>query len=80
MNTCSFAKYQKMNGDLLKTSKSFQKKSHSADTNRKGDPLVSSDCLCFVKKLRGGLPDLAGRVVLVVSVKSVDYAYILLSD
>ena len=47
----SIAKYQKTwrgpFGDIKKFSK---KKSHSAEKNRKGDPLVSSGFVGYVKK------------------------------
>ena len=41
---------KKLGGGLLETLKNFRKKVHSAEKNRKGDPLVSSGFVGYVKK------------------------------
>ena len=51
--TYSVAKYQKIRkGDSFETLKIFRKKSHNAEKNRKGDPLVSSGFVGYVKKVK----------------------------
>ena len=51
--TYSVAKYQKTrNGDSSETLKKFRKKSHSAEKNEMGDPLVSSGFVGYVKKVK----------------------------
>ena len=55
INIDSVAKYQKTRrGDPLGTKKIFEKKSHSAENNSKGDPIVSS---CFVSYDKNGLTE-----------------------
>ena len=53
INIYSVAKYQKTRkGDSFETFKNFQKKSHNAEKDRKGDPLVSSGFVGYVKKVK----------------------------
>ena len=53
INIHSVAKYQKTRKTgPFETLKIFGKKSHSAEKNRKGDPLVSSGFLGYVKKVK----------------------------
>ena len=50
INIYSVAKYQKTRkGDSFETLKNFRKKSHNAEKNRNGDPLVSSGFVGYVK-------------------------------
>ena len=52
INIYSVAKYQKTRkGDSFETLKDFRKKSHNAETKiERGDPLVSSGFVGYVKK------------------------------
>ena len=53
INIYSVAKYQKTRkGDSFETLKDFRKKSNSAKKNLKGDPLVSSGFVGYVKKVK----------------------------
>ena len=53
INIYSVAKYHKTRkGDSFETLKKFRKKSHSAEKNRKGDHLVSSSFVGYVKKVK----------------------------
>ena len=56
INIYSVAKYQKTRkGDSFETLKNFRKKSHNAEKIERGDPLVSSGFVGYVKivKLKG---------------------------
>ena len=83
-------KYRKIRrGDPLDTKKISKKKSHSAEKNSKGDPVVSSG---FVSYDKNGVTERGDPLHYLKctprlpiqyfssSVKSVQYAYILLSD
>ena len=54
INIYSVAKYHKTRkGDSFETLKSFRKKLHNAEKNRKGgDPLISSCFVGYVKKVK----------------------------
>ena len=54
INIYSVAKYQKTRkGDSFETLKKFRKKSHNAEKNiERGDPLVSSGFVDYVKKVK----------------------------
>ena len=53
INIYSVAKYQKTRkGDSFEALKNFRKKSHNAEKNQKGDPLVSSGFVGYVKKVK----------------------------
>ena len=53
INIYSAAKYQKTRKrDSFETLKYFRKKSHNAEKNRKGDPLVSSGFVGYVRKVK----------------------------
>ena len=57
INIYSVAKYQKTRkGDSFETLKNFRKKSHNAEKIERGDPLVSSGFVGYVKivKMKGG--------------------------
>ena len=57
INIYSVAKYQKTRkGDSFETLKNFPKKSHNAEKIERGDPLVSSGFVGYVKivKMKGG--------------------------
>ena len=83
-------KYRKIRrGDPLDTEKNFKKKSHSAEKTQRGDPIVSSGFVFYDKNgvtERGDpLHYLKRTPCLPIqyfssSVKSVQYAHILLSD
>ena len=83
-------KYRKIRrGDPLDTKKNFEKKSHSAEKTQRGDPIVSSG---FVSYDKNGVTERGDPLHYLKctprlpiqyfssSVKSVQYAYILLSD
>ena len=42
---------KKLEGGSLETLKTFQEKSHSSEKNRKGNPLVTSGFVGYVKKV-----------------------------
>ena len=53
INLYSVAKYQKTRkGDSFETLKNFRNKSLNAEKNRKGEPLVSSGFVGYVKKVK----------------------------